>query len=99
MRALISNAVAETELVDRLRYSLAMPTYFFHVLDGENLLEDDEGKYLSDLEAVEKVAIQGVREQIDTLLSRAKMFCIDGFSSGTWPGKRSSRSPTRTSRS
>jgi hypothetical protein len=61
-----------TELRNLLRYSFAMPTYFFHVLDGDNFLEDEEGQDLADLEAVKGVAIMGAREQIGEAAQRGK---------------------------
>lgn len=40
-----------------------MARYFFHVRDGDNLLEDDEqGEELPDLDAVRRQAIESARE-------------------------------------
>ena len=41
-----------------------MPKYFFHIRDGEELITDDEGADLPDLEAARKEATLTAREII-----------------------------------
>jgi hypothetical protein len=39
-----------------------MPTYYFHIRDGDTLILDDEGCELSDIEACRNEALQSARD-------------------------------------
>jgi hypothetical protein len=42
--------------------ALTMPTYYFHIRDGDTLILDDEGCELDDLEAIRNEALRSARD-------------------------------------
>jgi hypothetical protein len=54
-----------TQTPDRqFHYRLKMATFFFYLLDGNHVTEDEEGQDLSDVEAAREEATESARELI-----------------------------------
>jgi hypothetical protein len=53
-----------------------MPRFFFHIRDGDELIEDPDGSVLPDLEAARVEAIEGARAIVAAKVLAGKL--IDG---------------------
>ena len=53
-----------------------MPTYFFDTYDGYDVISDDEGRQLADLDSVRKEAAADARELVAILVVRGE--AVDG---------------------